>query len=361
MVSKHHGTKPIVTIQRSDYSSLDIPGLMSPLGGIKRFVNSGERVLLKVNLLSASTPASAVVTHPAVVRAVAQEVLKIGGIPIIGDSPSHEFTKNRLEKVYDRAGLKPLASKLGIELNYDTRIKKVQIPDGKKLKKAAICNYVLEADKIIALPKVKTHTLMIMTLATKIMYGAVPGLTKARYHSKFMRRDSFAEMLLDLLTVVPPHLFIMDGVVAMEGDGPASGTPFDLGLMMAAEDAVALDLAICKILGIEPVGVPTMKRAKLRGWWPDKIQYPLLTPADARYDKFILPSTAGYQLTGKKQPRKSPVPTDKCTACGDCQKICPRGAIKVRDGRAKVNYTICIRCYCCHEVCPESAIKLKVL
>jgi uncharacterized protein (DUF362 family) len=350
-----------VCIQKSSYTSLDINRLLAPLGGIKKYVKPGERVLLKVNLLATSTPNQAVVTHPTVVRAVAQEVQKVGAVPYIGDSPAREFSKRRLKKVYEAAGLIHIANELGIELNYNTRSKKVLIPNGKKLKKTPICRFVLDADKVIALPKLKTHSLMMLSLATKIMYGAIPGLTKARFHSKFIRHQSFADMLLDILTVVPPNLFIMDGVIAMQGDGPFSGEPFNLNLSLASEDAIALDLSVCEILGVEPVGIPTLKRAKLRGLWPQNIQYPLKTTKEVKYTGFKLPSTAGYLLTGRKRPTKSPVPNKKCTACGDCEKICPPKAAKVVNNRAEINYSLCIRCYCCHEVCPENAIDLRVI
>jgi uncharacterized protein (DUF362 family) len=165
----------MVSIQKNNYTDIDLESLLNPLGGIKKYINRGERVLLKTNLLSPSEPEKAVVTNPAVVHAVAQAILKVGGIPFIGDSPSGQFTRRRLEKAYTKSGLKDVANTLGIELNYDTRVKKITIPQGKKLKRTSVCAFVLDADKIIALPKIKTHSAMIMTLATKIMYGAIPG------------------------------------------------------------------------------------------------------------------------------------------------------------------------------------------
>ena len=200
-----------------------------------------------------------------------------------------------------------------------------------------------------------------LTVATKIMYGAIPGLTKARYHSLFFRRQSFADMLLDVLSIATPNLIITDGILAMEGDGPMGGKQLNLDLILASENPIAIDLTICKILDIEPIGIPTLRQAKIRNMWPSNIQYPLLSPQDVKYSGFILPSTAGYLLTGKKRPARSPVPNRKCTACGDCQVICPKDAIKMKNEIAKVNYTLCIRCYCCHEVCPEKAIDLKVI
>jgi uncharacterized protein (DUF362 family) len=235
----------------------------------------------------------------------------------------------------------------------------MQIPNGRKLNTTHICNFVLDADKIIALPKIKTHSLMMMSLATKIMFGAIPGLTKAKYHSKFIRRTHFADMLLDVLTVTPLNLFIMDGITGMEGEGPMGGTPVDIGIILASNHPTALDLAICDILGIEPMGIPTLKQAKLRKLWPEKISYPLLNPAEVRYNGFILPSTANHLLTGKKKPKKYPVITDDCVACGECKNICPRDAITINEGKAQVDYQKCIKCYCCHEVCTYNAINLE--
>ena len=350
-----------VCISQSTYQSINLDTLLQPLKGLKHFINKDDQVLLKLNLLNASIPEKRVVTDPLLVQAVATAVLQTGGIPIIGDSPSGQFTKRRLERVYKKAGLLELSKNHGIELNYDTTTKKIQIPQGKRLKKTPICNYVLTADKIIALPKIKTHSLMMMTLATKIMYGIIPGLTKAKYHSLYIRRQAFAGILLDILSIRPPDLIIMDGIIGMQGDGPAGGTPVNLGVLLASNHAIAMDLAVCSLLNIEPVGIPTLKQAKIRKLWPKKIIYPLLKPKDVQYTDFILPKTAGYLLTGKKTPQQSPIVTTICTSCGLCQEICPKKAITNGPPKAQINYTKCIRCYCCHEICPENAIQLNLL
>src|SRR4030043_1163853 len=265
-----------VSIQRSTYDNINMSTLLEPLGGMKQYIRKGESVLLKTSLLIPSDPKKAVVTHPAVIQALAETILEIGGVPYIGDSPCGQFTKRRLEKTYQKSGLTTVAKNLGIELNYDTGVTKVEIPPGKKLKKTPICDYVLHAEKIIAVPKIKTHSYMIMTLATKIMFGAVPGLTKAKYHSLFIRRAAFADMLLDVLSIKKPDLIVMDGITGMQGEGPSGGTPVDLGVLLASQDAVALDLAVCDMLNIEPIRIPTLRQAKIRHLWPSDIQYPLL-------------------------------------------------------------------------------------
>jgi uncharacterized protein (DUF362 family) len=348
-----------VSIIKATYSAPDIETLLEPLGGMGRFVKKKEKVLLKVNLLSGKGPEKAVTTHPEFVKAVAKAVREAGGEPYIGDSPAGTFSKRSLTKAYGSSGLENMAKEEGIGLNFNTGVRKLDIPKGKRLQRSPICEYVLNADKVIALPKLKTHSFQYLTLACKIMYGVVPGLTKAKYHAQFPRKVSFADMLLDILTIVKPQLYIMDGIVAMQGQGPGSGDPVKLDLVLASTDHVAMDIAVCKILGIEPVGIPALKMAKVRGMWPEKIDYPIQGPEEVAYKGFNLPNTADHLLTGKKPPKKSPVITDKCTACGECENICPKDAVKVKGQMAEVTYSKCIRCFCCHEVCPEDAIVLR--
>jgi uncharacterized protein (DUF362 family) len=350
-----------VCIEKSTYQTINLDSLLNPLGGIKKYISKDEFVLLKVNLLNATIPEKAVVTNPMIVKKVAEEVLKAGGIPYIGDSPSGQFTKGRLKRVYKKSGLQKISKELGIELNYDTKTTKIQIPSGKILKESQVCNFIKKADKIIALPKIKTHSYMTLTLSTKLMFGIIPGLTKAKYHSLFLRRTSFADMIIDINTIAPPNLIIMDGIIGMQGEGPSGGTPVDLGIILASENAIAMDISVCNALNIEPVGIPVLKQAKLRGLWPKEIHYPQLTPEDVRYNGFILPSTANYILTGEKTPKKSPKVNSRCTSCGLCQEICPKHAITNTTQGAQINYSKCIRCYCCHEVCPEKAIELLEL
>lgn len=347
-----------VSIQKSTYTNPEIDRLLSPLGGMSNYVKKGDNVLLKVNLLSARSPENAVTTHPEVVRAVARAVKEAGGVPYIGDSPAGLFSQSKLKKAYQRSGLGEASKQDNIALNWDTGSRPMAFPDGKKLKQSSVCDFILKADKIIALPKLKTHSHQYMTLACKIMYGAIPGLIKAKYHAQFPKRASFADIMLDITMGLKPALYIMDGIVGMQGQGPGSGDPVNLGWLLAATNPVAMDIAVCRLIGIEPVVIPVLKRAKIRKMWPESIEYPILNPEDMAYHGFILPNTVSKVLVGGKAPIKRPLVTDKCIACGDCEEICPKDAIQVKDERASVDYSLCIRCYCCHEICPENAIDL---
>lgn len=347
-----------VCIRRAKYDDPALDILLDPLGGMGNFIEKGDKVLLKVNLLSPSDISKAVTTHPELIRAVAKAVRRVGGNPFIGDSPAGPFTKGRLEAAYKKSGILKMSKEENIPLNYDTSVVKKEVKKGVVLKKTPICKFIYDADKIIALPKFKTHTYQYMTLACKIMYGAIPGLTKGKYHAQFPKRETFADMMLDILTIVRPSLYIMDGIIGMDGPGPGNGRPINIGVLLASVNPVAMDIAACGIAGIQPVGVPVLKRAKVRKLWPETINYPILKPEAVQFKDFQLPSTAGHILTGKKPPKKTPRITDKCIGCGECVKICPKETIKLEKGKARICYNKCIRCFCCHEVCPEDAIKL---
>jgi uncharacterized protein (DUF362 family)/Pyruvate/2-oxoacid:ferredoxin oxidoreductase delta subunit len=350
------------------------------LGGISRFVGKGQRVCLKVNLLMAAEPEKAVTTHPAVIEALVNLVREAGGIPFIADSPGGgiPYTKGGLRRVYRATGLLELAGRTDVELNWDTEAVEVPYPDGKILKRLDIIKPVLDADVVIAIPKLKTHLFTTLTGATKILFGVVPGLAKPGYHAKLANLERFVEMLLDIIACVRPALFVMDGVVGLEGDGPAlHGEPRKVGILMASSNPVALDAVACKIVGIDPGQVVLLQAARRRGWWDGTIESIRVLGSsieDVSLPDFKKPSTC-YDEAGliemtlfqrllrplfKPALTPRPVPMrGKCTACRTCEKSCPQGAISIVGKVAVVDDGKCIRCYCCHELCPEAAIELK--
>ncbi|NOQ86351.1 MAG: DUF362 domain-containing protein, partial [Deltaproteobacteria bacterium] len=228
------------------------------LGGIGSFVNKGDQVLLKPNFLVGRSPDRCVNTHPAIVRAVAKLVLEAGANPMIGDSPQ----LGSALKVAEKCGVAEIARELGIEIVEFEPIE-VRHPGGKYFKHFVLGKAVLEADKIINLPKLKTHNLTFLTLAVKNIFGCIPGARKAQWHVRTSQKGNeyLSRMLLDLYTLINPALSIVDGIVSMEGKGPGSGKPRKLGLIIAGTDAVAVDTVIAEILGASPEQYIALKLA----------------------------------------------------------------------------------------------------
>jgi uncharacterized protein (DUF362 family)/Pyruvate/2-oxoacid:ferredoxin oxidoreductase delta subunit len=354
---------------------------LAPLGGMATFVKPGERIGLKPNLLLGSDPDQAVVTHPAVLAAVALEVKEAGATPIVVESPGAGIipSPKMLARQFAKAGYQEAAALYGFTIAVEPEWDWVPFPDGRAFKKVEIVRSAMQVDGFINLPKFKTHAWMILTGATKNLFGLIPGLTKVGYHGKFPKQELFAEMLLDVATLMRPRLNIMDAIVAMEGRGPGTGgKPRKLGLILAGTDTVSMDGVCCGIAGFDPHAVPVLVEARRRGLWDGKAAgLPVIGPqvADLALRDFQPPSkgvaSSGLELpfiggVGRAFLRSgfSPRPRPQvgpCTICGSCEQACPGQAISMdkRAHVARVDDEKCIRCYCCHEVCPNAAIELR--
>ena len=341
------------------------------LGGMERFVAPGEKVFLKLNLLRPSEPEKAVTTHPSVIRAVLQLIEEVGASVVVGDSPGGPFSKGRLEKCYRKSGVYEAIEGTGAELNWDTGYTRAPNPHGHLVHSFEIINAALEADKIISLPRLKTHVLTGFTGGVKIMYGVVPGLVKATYHAKLPDVKDFSDMLLDILTCTPPTLAIMDAVVGMEGQGPSAGRPKKVGAILTSSDSVAMDVVACSLVGLDPLTSTTTERAVARGLGTGRLEdvevkgNALANFEDIRFEPAkrkkgnIFPVPAFLLDLYANRYTKPVVDRKKCTGCGECASACPRNCISMKNGKAVMDYKQCIRCFCCHELCPESAIRLR--
>ncbi|MBE0417670.1 MAG: DUF362 domain-containing protein, partial [Coriobacteriia bacterium] len=224
------------------------------LGGADRFVTPGERVLLKPNLLVASAPGSSVTTHPSVFAAVARHLADAGANLSYGDSPA----VGRPEGVARRAGLADVAAHLDIPFADFTNSRDFSARDGQVVKRWSIAEGVFAADRVVSLPKMKTHALTRMTGAVKNQFGCIPGARKGEFHARMPDIRRFAQMLVDLCAAVAPRLYVMDGIVAMEGNGPRGGDSRPVGVLLLSDDPVALDATACRLMGLDPTLVETV-------------------------------------------------------------------------------------------------------
>ena len=364
-----------------DYGQAEesIRALVEQMGGMGRFVRPGERIVLKANLLRAAPPESAICTHPAVVEAVAKLVKEAGGTPVICDSPGGALHKEAvLRSLYEKTGMAAAAAAAGAELSMDASTRTVSLPEGKVLRQAEIITPVAEADGVIDLCKMKTHVLMSMTGAVKNLFGVIPGLSKVGYHATHPDHATFADVLLDLTGYVKPRLSLMDGILAMEGDGPgSSGTPRQAGLLLAAANPLALDTAAGAIMNLPRQDHPVLLAAERRDLTPCRMEdveliggtmeelrmadYKFPASTKSNLMDFLGPLARPAERLCKKALSQTPrIDGAKCVGCGICAKSCPGQAIAMTapGKKARISQKACIHCYCCHELCPQKAVEL---
>ena len=206
--------------------------------------------------------------------------------------------------------------------------------------------------------------MMGLTLGVKNMFGFVPRFEKAKWHLK-AGRDAllFAGILIDICRLVNPSITILDGILAMDGDGPSSGRPRELGVVAVSRDAFALDAFIENSLAL-PSPLPLMRLALEKGLVGETEVVDLGMPP---IRDFVLPKTmdVGWNLPGAMRHtmktlfvRKPKCAQDLCKQCGVCAEVCPASAIRTDEEFPAFDYRKCIRCYCCQEMCPEGAIRV---
>ena len=334
------------------------------IGGVRRFVGGGDRVLLKPNLLFGKAPEKAVTTHPSIVKGVIQIVREAGGTPIIGDSTGFGSAKRAAE----RSGIKTVAEELDCPLvEFDTPV--LSPTGGKFFRQFEIDQKVLEADTVINLPKWKTHGMMLLTLGVKNLFGCVPGPKKALWHLKAGENHRlFAQALIDLYHLIQPSLTILDGVVAMEGNGPSGGNPRPLGMILASHDALSLDQIVCDLLQLPRDALMTNRVAFEEGMGKEGIEIVGERLEEMKISHFKLPSLSSphwnlpvfLRRALKNALSSRPVvDLETCQLCNRCVEICPPKILE-RKGKGLIfDYGKCIRCFCCQEICPEGAISIQ--
>jgi len=308
-----------------------------------------KKVLVKPNLLSPRKPDEYVTTHPLIVKAVLEFLLNLGVEVVVGDSPA----VGSLERVARVSGIKSVCDEFGVEL---VPFEDCVSVNGSIFRDIKLAKVIFEVEAVVNLPKLKTHSQMVMTLGVKNTFGCVVGIEKSSWHLKAGTDENFARLLIDVHKIVSPILTVLDGVWGMEGNGPSNGEKKFFGVLAISRNAFALDDAIVRSLGVNPDNVFVLKEARKRGLIPD---YEIV--GDDFKSSIKLPTTRSFLNRAGRiiEPLIAKVPRfdkKKCVKCGICEERCPSKAINVEIQR--INYEKCIRCYVCHEVCPENAMKL---
>ena len=323
-------------------------------------IQKGSKVLIKPNLLLPAAPDQGITTHPAVVRAVTEYVIEKGGHPIISDSPA----MGSFRKILIKGGYADALE--GLKVTIKAFKESVKVDIGEPFGTIDMAKEVFESEMIINLAKLKTHAKMLLTLGVKNLFGCIIGLRKPEWHLRAgTDREMFARLLVQIYQAIRPEITIVDGVLAMEGQGPGkSGTPRELSLLVGSKDAIAADMAIASVLGLDPATLYTNKMAKEMNLSPQAINingnFNILNDFDF---PDIGPLTLGpdflHRFVRRYVLQKPVVDNKVCKLCGECWRYCPVKAIDHHIKGIKYDYNNCIRCYCCLEICPHGAIRIK--
>jgi uncharacterized protein (DUF362 family)/Pyruvate/2-oxoacid:ferredoxin oxidoreductase delta subunit len=317
-------------------------------------------------MLAAKSPELAVTTHPNVVRVVAELAKAAGCEVMIGDSPGI----GRFSAVAERTGMQKVATDSGATLiPFDET---VEVQGSGTFRSIAVARAYWEADKVINLPKLKTHEMVTMTCAVKNLFGVVVGAEKPGWHLKAgTSRELFARLLLEIYLLKKPTLNIVDGIVAMEGDGPGSGEPLQMGILLAGANPVAVDVVAARLAAI-PADLLYVEREAVRmalsGSLWSEIEVIGAQSSDFQRRPFKLPKGLDVQFglpTFLKEGLRNHLMAhpyaskERCLLCGICRDACPPEAITIKNSALSVDYGRCIHCWCCRELCPHDAMEVR--
>ncbi len=355
---------------------------ISRLGISHMFEN--KVALIKPNLVMKKSPEAAATTHPAVLEAIIRILKDSAKEIVIAESPGGFYTPQTLSAVYNVCGIAAIAEKYGVKLNFDITARDVEAPRGKTSKMFSIITPILDADVIVNLAKLKSHALTGYSGAVKNYFGTVPGVTKFEMHARFPDYNDFGSMLVDLCEMHlsnKPTFNVLDGILAMEGNGPTGGNPRRLECLMSGINPFTVDNVGAKIIGVD--GIIMLDEGERRGLGAKRAEDVMLI-SDEPIENFAvsdfkrpdsgggrrasrllanLPTMFGGRLNTWLQPR--PVINKKvCVGCGECERSCPRHTIEMHQmpngkKQAFVIDSDCIKCYCCQELCPFKAVKIK--
>jgi len=323
----------------------------------ENMIQKNSRVVIKPNLLAPASPEKAIVTHPLIIKAAVEYVLDKGARPVISDSPAI----GSFEKIIKESGIRDALEGLNVE--YAEFRTSLSVDVGKPFNEIEIAADAVNADFLINLPKLKTHAQMLLTLGVKNLFGCIVGMKKPEWHFRTgVDRDMFARLLVKIYQAVNPDITIMDGILAMQGEGPGkSGEPRHVGVLLGSRDTFAVDIAVCKMLGISPDRVLTSKYIMEQGIAAEEfiVDGDLPEVKDFKFPE-MAPLVFGprqvHNFMRKHLVQRPVCDESLCKLCGECWKYCPAKAITHEKKKIRFNYEKCIRCYCCIEVCPHGAL-----
>ncbi len=360
----------VVYIKNNNYNYLKMLDFVEELIGCngiyKKILKPGMNVLLKPNMLLPVNEKACVTTHHLLVSAVAEVVRKRGCQVFIGDSPGGNFFKS-IDLLWKETGMYDSIRNICEQVIFERAPIYVSIENGIVCKEVLLSKYCLQADVIINLPKLKTHTFTLLSGGIKNLLGLVPGRMKGLYHKKYPDIFQFSDFLLDLAEFINPQLTILDGIWGIEGYGPGvSGTPVNLGILIASTNVLAVDIAMTQFVGFQPEDVPYIKKGIERGIFGiddiKKVKWNKEIPSYFRRIKIEEKVERYFNIhnVNRGSNIKYPILDEtKCILCNQCVINCPQQAIEIKEKKLEFR-NICIGCMCCLEMCLQGAISVEV-
>jgi uncharacterized protein (DUF362 family)/ferredoxin-like protein FixX len=347
------------------------------LGGeefLRKLIPPGSAVLLKPNMLRSVPAGSIIITNYIFFEAVIRVVKDYAGRISFGDSPGFGGDSR---KAAVKGGLMEVASRYGVTFNDFTEVVHQKLDDALLCHSWDVARAPYEADVLITLPRLKTHALTLLTAAVKNQFGCVPGMEKPAWHTRMSDVHNFAKMLLDLNRLIGTSFAIVDGITAMEGNGPGAGSPHQMDLILMGESVTAVDSVAARLIGYDnPLEVPFLKEAH-DGHWGATLSEEIrvlgesIASMKANNFKLVKPKSGSKLLQMfASLARSAMVPNPmlnpaKCIGCRRCYEACPvKPQVISMNGEGKAarpswNYKKCIRCFCCQELCPQGAIEVR--
>ncbi|MBW2421700.1 MAG: DUF362 domain-containing protein [Deltaproteobacteria bacterium] len=221
----------------------------------KQAIPAGAEVSLKVNLgWDLFIPGS--VTSPLFAEALIREIQDhVGKIYMV----EADQVLEDVERAYHATGMARVCARTGVEWVNMTRSRSAMLsmPDNVVLREIEIAE-ILQRTVLITVPVMKTHAKTVISGAIKNQWGCLPTM---RHEHHLVLDDALA----DLCTAVHPALAVMDATVALEGNGPKSGSSRVVDRVLCSTDPVALDTIQAIRMGIDPASVVHLARCAERG------------------------------------------------------------------------------------------------
>jgi uncharacterized protein (DUF362 family) len=249
------------------------------VGSIDQIVKPGQTVLIKPNLAFNAPPESYAVVDPRTVEAVTRFFKKHSkaGKVQVGDNPSLGKHVGRADIAFKTSGMEEAARLGGADevIYFDEQpTVDVDVPDGKAFKKYKVFKPFLDADVVINLPKMKVHLAKTVTLGLANWQGIGPnhhpqegGMDGKGLHmwQQGQHRNDINAKVVDEYRIRKADLTIIDGIIAMEGQGPHAGDPVEMNLILAGADTVAVDAVASAAMGFETEEIPAVRMAFTEG------------------------------------------------------------------------------------------------